>query len=742
MFIPDINVPEKEKNEEWHKSFITALIHRGLRSNYALDSQAIDSAYDFYNGSQGGDEWRFLQEAEDGSQLPARWMNLNKIRTKINLLLGELMEKGYDFRVSSINKDAKVRKHQAKEELRVDVRQNPIFSELEEETGLPSTQNKPMPESEDELDEWFEKNAKEKSEVILYHALRFIDKRIPWATERVKLFADVLIAGKAFVKTEIVNGVPVCRRVDPRYMVYDSYSENDFLKDSTYFGEVRYMNIADAAEKYNLTREELKQAAEDYKNYQQRHTSAITPNFDSIGFNSLQNDSGLKWFKQEPSGLRVLVMEACWVDYKNIKYKNSEGKHGDEHFKKISDASRDKEGVVSKRIKTWRGATLVGGQFLKNWGELPNQPRDRDSLSESYPPYCAFIPYFINGRSVSIVDQLKGLQNLKNIIHYNIQLVMARAGAKGFVYDVSQCPEGWEPETVIKYLKTVGIAFIDSKANGTPSNFNQFQQIDMSLSTSVDQYLNLSRMVDAEMDAISGISEARQGITQGASQAVGVTRSALLQSSLTTAPYFKMFDQFTTNIFNQLARLVKVSWAGKEKFAPIIGDAGIDFLNEEIDVDLDDYAVFVEATPRLVDDLSSFQQLVMAAIQSGDLKFGDAMTLLMEKDVPSAIQKYNKITAKREREMAEMQQQQEMAMQEAKAQQQQDMIAKQAEFNNQQAQQAAQRSQQTAQIQGASKKEIEQMKAQAAIQQELVKQRGMLKGKKADALLESLTNKE
>lgn len=735
MQIPEINLPEKEKNEAYHKQFVLSIVNRGLRSNFALESQGIADCYDFYNGNQGGDEWRFLQEAEDGSQLPARWMNLNKIRTKINLLLGELMEKGYDFRVSAINKDAKARKLTAKEELRVDVRQRPILQELQEQTGIPSETGKPMPDSEDELDEWFEKNSKEKSEIILYHAIRFIDKKIPWASERVKLFGDVLIAGKAFVKTEVVNGIPITRRVDPRYMIYDSYSESDFLKDSTYFGEVRYMNIADAAEKYNLTREELKNAAEDYKNYQNRGSAGNAPNFDHIGFNSLPSDSGLKWFKSEPSGLRVLVMEACWVDYKNIKYKESEGKHGDEHFKKISDASRDKEGVVSKRIKTWRGATLIGGQYLKNWGELPNQPRDRDSLAEPYPPYCAFVPFNINGKSVSIVDQLKGLQNLKNIIMYNIQLAMARAGAKGFVYDVSQCPENWEPETVIKYLKTVGIAFIDSKANGTPSNFNQFQSIDLSLSESVSRYLEMSMMVDREMDMISGINEARQGITQGASQAVGVTRSALLQSSLATAPYFKLFDQFTTNIFNQLARLVKISWAGKEKFASIIGDTGINFLEEDVDIELDDYAVYVEATPKLVDDLASFQQIVMAAIQSGDLKFGDAMQLLLEKDVPTAIARYQRITAKREKELAEMQQQQQMELQ---AQKQEQVLAaqqQQAEFNNNQAQIAAQRAQQTEGIKGQQAKEIEQLKGQIDAQNLMLKQRGDIKMKGIDALI-------
>jgi D-ribose pyranose/furanose isomerase RbsD len=364
---------------------------------------------------------------------------------------------------------------------------------------------------------------------------------------------------------------------------------------------------------------------------------------------------------------------------------------------------------------------------------VKNQPRDVDNLSETYPPYCAFIPHFVNGRAVSIVEQLQSLQNLKDIIIYNIQLAMARAGAKGFVYDVSQCPDGWEPETVIKYLKTVGIAFIDSRQGGTPAQFNQFQQIDLSLSASVSQYLELSAMVDREMDSISGINEARQGVMQGASQLASVTQSALLQSSLTTSSYFRLFEQFNSNIWNQLAKLVKISWAGKEKYASIIGDAGVNFLEQDIELDLNDYAVFVESTPKILDDKNQFNALIMAGIQSGEVKLADALKLLMEKDVITAIGMFEKMSRKREKEAIAQAQQHDMQMQQMK---QESTIAAQEkmnQYNQETSRQAAEKAAALQDKKDSTAKEIELIKSRTKLasdrintlnQQEITKLRG------------------
>lgn len=668
--IPSTNVPEKKKNENYHRQWVEGIINKSLSSTFSSEFKLMDECYKYYDNASSPDSFKYMTDLPDATSLPAQWQPINKIRQKIKVLLGELDSKGYDFRVEAINKESKIRKLEAKEEMRVQMRIAPAMQQLDEYIGL-QTQQQIMPESEEELDEFFDKNYKEEAEIVLYYALKFLDKKVGWKSVRRELFRDMLIAGKCFVKNEIINGIPTVRRIDPRFMVYDKYAENDFISDSTYFGEIRYMSAADAAVKYNLTQEQINQAHDQYKDFTRTMSAKSSPgqrNLEVNWFGSLPDGYGMRWFDETPNGLRVLVVEGCWQDFKKYKNKVSEDKYGDEHIKTIGPDSQEREGVISKTIKIWRRGTLIGGKFMTDWGEIPNQPRDNESLAETQPPYIAVIPDFVNGRAVSIVEQLKGLQNLKDIITYNVVLTMARAGAKGFIYDVSQCPDNWDVATVIKYLKTVGIAFIDSKQGGTPAQFNQFQSIDMSLSESVSKYLEMSVWVDREMDSVSGINEARQGVVQGASQAVGVTRSALLQSSLTTASLFNIFDEFSTKVWNYQAKLVKIAFPeAPERFASIIGDVGVDFLQNDIDLELDDYAVFIEVTPALLDDLSNFQQIIMAALSAGSLDFRDAMVLLQESDVMLALRKFEKLMKQRdaeaiEQEQAMMQQQAEEKM--------------------------------------------------------------------------------
>lgn len=641
------------------------------------------------------------------------------------VLLGELMERGYDFEVSAVNKEAKSRKLEAKEEARVMMRLQPILSQMDQYSGLPAAQPK-LPPNEEELDEFFDKNYKEEAEIIMYHALKFLDKKNGWGAERMFLFRDLLIAGKCIVRNYIKNGIPCAERVDPRFFIFDTFAKNDFASDSTYYGELEYMPLAQAAEEFNLSMEELRDAQEKYQEYI-RILDAKTPGVQRKQeldcFDSLNTASGLRWFSNNAGGLRVLVCRAYWMDQKKFKIKESEDKYGTIHTKRMKSDSQEREGVTSKTFKVWRQATLIGGKFMKNWGLMENMARDTDpeKIAEAYPPYTVLLPNFLSARTVSPVERSKGLQNLKDIITYQVQLAMARAGSKGFIYDTAQCPDDWDVDTVIKYLKTVGIGFINSKQGGTPSQFNQFQTFDLSLSESVSQYLELSRWIDQEMDSVFGVNEARQGVVQGASQAVGVTRSALLQSSLTTAPYFKMFEAFSSKVWDHQAKLVKIAWAGKERFAPIIGDAGIDFLKNDIDLDLDDYGVFVTTTPKLLDDVSNLQQIVMAALSAGQVSFKDALLILKEKDVMNAIRRFEKLTA--EQEQRQMEQEQQMMIQEQQLKQEGEM--RMNEFN---ARQSAEASAKASQLQSQKASDQERLT--------LLEQRGELILKKLDLLMQ------
>ncbi len=682
--LPNINIPDSEKDEDYHKKFIQSITQRSFHSSYDLDYASMDESVNFFNGTHGGDEFNFLQTAEDGDKLPAQCIDFNKIAHKVKLIIGELQSKGYDINVMSVNKDARVRKLEQREKARVNFRLEPDIKELEGQFGLGLL---PRPEQEftdeQDIDQYFKYNYKEKNEIIMRHALRYVAIKHDWDYERLALLRDVLIMGRCFVKCEMKNGLPFARRVDPRNMIFDSSATDDFLSDSTYFGEVRYMPIADAAAKYNLDKKEIEKvyhSSEQYLRSGNNSTGSPAAQFSLLG------NSNVRFFRTEGDDLRVLVLSGVWQDVRHLTHKSSIDKYGNEHIKKVKGKSGNKGGdLITNRISVWRKATLIGGKIVRDYGEIDNSVRDNDQLAETECPYKGLIPNYLNGLGISITHQLKGLQKLKNITLYNVQLAMARAGGKGFIYDIAQVPDEWDIHTMMKYLKTAGIAFIDSAKNGQAAQFNQFKDIDLTLSKSVEQYLAINQMIDNEMDAITGINEARQGIVKNASQAVGVTRSALFQSNLATEALFNEFNNLNNRVFNYLAGLVKIAWAGKKKFAPIIGDAGINFLKENIDLALDDYGIYVEAIPPLLDDIQNFQTFVQAALQSGQIDFVDALKLMREKDITVAIDRFEKAVEKRRQEQQE--QEQAISQQQAQAQQAQEQAKMQGELQKEGAKQ-------------------------------------------------------
>jgi hypothetical protein len=651
---PRIDIPKKDKeNEKYHKQFTLAIINNSIHTSYDVNYAAMNESVVFFNGQQGGDEFNFVQSAEDGEVLPAKWITFNRIRSKLEVLFGELQAKGYQINATSINKDAKARKLQAKEESRVNMRMAPDREMLEQSVGMSLAPQGFLPQDEEELDSFYNYTFKEKNEIIMEYALRWLAKKHKWSYTRLAAYRDLMIMGRCFYITEIKDGLPYTRRIDPRFIIFDANATDDFLSDSTFFGEIRYMTVADASSKYGLAEDEIKNLHSQHQQYQRTQTNVVNQSL----FMGLEGSS-LQYFKGDGNDLRVLVMTGYWQDQEILKHREFTDSYGGEHIKEVSDKAT-KGKLRSNTVSQWRTATLIGGELVKDWGVLKNSVRDNDAMAETQCPIKGLIPNYFNGQGVSKVDQIKGLQKLKDLAMYNMQLEMTTAGRKGFVYDTSQTPDGWDIHTVMKYLKTAGIAFIDSKKDGLGSSHNQFQKIDQTISEGVNHYINIALLMDSQMDAITGINDARQGEIQGANQAVGVTQAALMQSNMATKMYEDLFRMLNESALNYQAGLVKLSFAGNERYAPIIGDVGVNFLEQTTDLELDDFGVFIEELPPLLQDLTTFREIVTAALNAGQLDFITATKLLIEKDITVGIQRFeaadkqNKIDAQKAQQAAE-----------------------------------------------------------------------------------------
>jgi len=683
--LPDIDIPSSEKKEDYHKQFILGIANKCLNGSYASDYSIMEESEKFYNGTQSGDEFSFLQNAEDGTTLPAKWININKIRVKVNTLVGQLLGRHYKIDVSSINSEARIRKLDERENARVDNRILPDIEEIEKD-GPSLMPNAQRFESEQELDDYFDYSYKEKTEQVISSALKYVANKNNWDYERMSMFRDLHIHGRCFSKTELIDGIPFTRRIDPKTMVFDRHATNDFLTDSSYFGEMRYMSLAAAAEKYKLNKEEVSLVKNSYKNRPTSLTSAVRSS-DSV--HSMNQTSGFDFIREESDGLHVMVLEAYWDDIEKLRYKDNEDSLGQPHVFIYDSEAKEKQ--ISKEAKTksyqvWRKGVLIGGEVLKEWGLAKNMTRENEDPSKTECPYKGLIPNYLNFTSISLVDQLKQLQNLKDIITYNIQLAMARAGAKGFVYDVSQLPDDWDVSTALKYLKIAGIAFINSRVDGIPGSFNQFQTFDMTLSESVKQYIELAAMFDREMDAVTGINETRQGAAPSPSSTLGATQMALAQSNLTTEQNFSMFYNYCGRVLTYQAGLLKIAWADQQRFSLILGDEGLKHLSDDVDLSLDDYAVFVKEIPPSMYDAQAVKEIMTVAVNSQQITLVDALKIMREPDVDMAIRSLEKAINKRQREaqaqaeaQAQQEQQSAMAMEQMKLQDSQNKMMSERE---------------------------------------------------------------
>jgi hypothetical protein len=666
--MPDPMVSEKEKDEDYHKRFVQALVNRSVNSNFDLEYAAMTESYRYYQGTQSNEAWDFMQTDESGSVLPATWINYNSIKNRVDNLVGDFISRGYEIYAETISKDALLEKAAGKQEMEMDMRMAPDIKALEEHFNFPLFGDKYIPQTAEELDEFW-RLKKSDSEIIMTAAMNIIAKQSNWDYERIAMFRDIIITNRMFAKNEIVEGMPQTRRIDPRFMIYDRNSTDDMLTDSSYWGEIRYMNIGDAATMYNMSKKEIEEAYQSYQEYLKAGNDFSGAQAD---FGALSAELSTSFFKEDDGRLRVLVATAYWVDFKVIAHKEKKDKYGNDYLYRTSDKNTGDD-INKKTVKVWRRGTLIGGKVFKEWGLAENQVRDVDNMSTTTPPYFAVIPNYLNSTAVSKVQQIKGLQDLKNIALYNMQLDMTRAGSKGFIYDVAQIPEGWDFDTVLKYVKNTGITVIDSMKDGMPANYNQFAQYDLTLSNSVEQYIKIAAMVDDQINKITGVSDERQGVIKNASQAVGVTQAALAQSSMTTEVLFQLYYQTASRIFNHLAGLVKITWPyNKARFIPLIGTTGINFLEEDIALDLSDYNAYLKELPPSVSNQQNFQAIVMAALQSGAVSLPSAMQLLLETNVREGLASLKK----------------EVAQQEAKAQQAQQAEAQQAQQMQQQQQQA------------------------------------------------------
>ena len=426
---------DKEKDKKWCEQNLDAMapyIAQHNNSLYVNDRYRDIRNYQAYHGHFDPKDYEHVTD-QYGTPFPARMTNYNIIAPKIDLLTSEELRRPLETKVSSINTSAINRK----EDIKVGLVAEAILSEVKKEVnqvmGMDITENTMGMEIPDDIEAFMRYTYKEAIEETIEDGLSYLKERHRWKDLFRNGFRDLLVTGKVFYKTEIVNGDPTVRKIDPRNIAFDSSIESDYLDNAQWVVEQRWLGINQILDEYGdeMTKEDIVELEK------MRHIAS--------GDELAHYNSNLDWIQYDSStGVKIRLIHGEWKSIRAIKVKISPNKYDpDNPFRKmVKDTYKARKGeeIETKYVDDiWEG-TKIGGRIVVNCRRRPNQVRSVDDAGATPLSYTGCIHNLSSGRVTSLVDVLKHIQMLYNVVMYHIELTLSRAGGKAVVYDVSQMP--------------------------------------------------------------------------------------------------------------------------------------------------------------------------------------------------------------------------------------------------------------------------------------------------------------
>jgi hypothetical protein len=653
MDFPRQSIPESEKDIDWHRKNIDAILkYHTYNKGYLHVRKNDHENYMIVNGDFDHKQFEYVTDMY-GITAPARLVNYPIILPKLDLLAGELISQALQYTVNVTNRNAIRRKNEKRIQVAAEVVLKPIRREIEKAIGMPIPDEELGQEVPEDVDAYTKMKFRDHVEEMVYTGLSYCTQK--WGLESVfkRGFYDLGITGKEFYRVYIKNGDPYAERVDPRSMIYDMDSDKENIKDGKFAGVENWYTVNEILDmyKFHLTEDQIKEIEE----YERQ---------DTYWYND-QNSVFESYIHSEGEQLKVRVVDVQWRSLRTVKYKVSPNKYDPEqdYYKRVKDDYKPKknEKIVSKVVNDVRQGVKIGHEMVIKWGRKPNQVRYEENYSNTQLDFFGVVRNNFNGKTLSVVDSLKNIQILYNIVMYQIELALARSGSKAIVYDVSQKPKKVPLEDVMYHAKNSGLILINSRQEGM-SNFNQFQSIDFTLSQSVAQMINLKAMLEDTADKLTGISAARAGVTKSG-DLVGVTERNVMQSTLITAPLFDLHYQVVGDVLQGMSNLMKTAWANEGRMANVFGDMGMQTFKIDKSIALDEYGIFIENSGREVQRKQSMLALMDRYASSGNL---DPMASIKAVNADNATEIESILTQGLEAVQAaslEMQQQQ-MALQE------------------------------------------------------------------------------
>ena len=165
--------------------------------------------------------------------------------------------------------------------------------------------------------------------------------------------------------------------------------------------------------------------------------------------------------------------------------------------------------------------------------------------------------------SLSVMEMGLPIQALIMITTWKIELTIMQSKGKIVQIDQKAIPNkgGWTEERFFYHAEAKGYMILDRSQQGVDKSWNQFHVLDLTLYEHLKQLIDLVEYLKQSWDDLLGIARQRKAQT-AASDAVGTTNTAMIQSNIITDMIFYTFEEFIEEDLKGLMELSRIadSW--------------------------------------------------------------------------------------------------------------------------------------------------------------------------------------
>ena len=661
---------KKKESPEWIKDTVQWIISKGYNSTRGQrrSYSAKKANYDLLNSIINEDDFNYVTkpfgvdlQAEIG-QLPANFQNYNIIVPYFNLIVGEELQRPFNYKVFA---EAGEGRNKYDKEYREAIT-NAYLSKLQVALGEKVEEIDP-----EEVDRYFKTSYVNNIEMAANKLLSFSEKDLRLQDKFNKGFQHGLTSAEEIYFIGIYNGEPIVEVCNPLNLEFNKNQDCEFVQDSDWVYWRRWLDRGQVFEYFGD-----KLSKKDKELLNKDDIINPTPSYQALPGIFTDYPNTVSGYNQAN---KVAVTTVAWKSYAKCFIVTFPDRFGEKQTEVVFDEnfvlSEEQIALGYTFQEEWLPEAWVGHRIGNEIFIAEPSPYQFRSIENPYRcklPFVGGVYNNLNSMPTSLVDFIKPYQMLYNIIWYRLELEFSRASGKKLIMDLAQMPKskGISTEQWMYYLNTLGIAFINSMEEGEEgtsgagktSNWNGFTGIDMSLSNTISGYFEMLAKIEQCVQTITGITPQRMGQVKSTETVGGVERS-ISQSNAVTELYFYQHSQIKQQVLIQLLEVAKIAYRDSERSKMIFDD----FTRELLDLSVlanTDYGVFVSDTAKDNNTLQALKQVAKEGISSGTLEFSNLITLVSSNSI-AEIKKDIKASEEKSRELKMMEQENIKAQTEA-----------------------------------------------------------------------------